>query len=710
MTTKSIKTSFELRISHFEVRLWIWSTVLLTFLIIISFHAPVNTQTKSKSPASSVSVAQVIESGKFRIYELKQVQGEESYEIRREPGGLVVKARMDLPFWGEELKTLLNATLRMKDDLTPEQFEIKGIRPLEVRIDTSVNVQGRTATVREDKSTKQVMVPENFFTLAGYAPVTIEMMLFRYWFKHGLQTRLQLLPAGEAFIERRGRDTVMVGNKSTPLDRYNLSGSNWGAGWGKQTLWFDSENRLAAVVNIGGDVETNFSAIRDGYDSALSFFLKRTVEDGIDRLTESADRLSLRRNPKGKNSLALVGATLIDVTGKPPIANSAVVIEGDRITAAGQRSEIKIPEGATTVDVTGKYLLPGLWDMHAHLYQVEFGPAYLAAGITTARDVGNDFEFDTSMRDAAKEERGLGPRLLLAGYIDGKNDGHSFDVQVDTPAEARAAVQRYKDAGYEQIKIRDHVKLEILKVITAEAHRLGMTVTGHVPQNMNAIDAVQAGMDQINHLNFVYPVLEPKSDGGGSKLSNELDSPRARQSLQIFKERHTVIDPTMATLELMIRPKNMAIETFEPGMAKVAPELVEQLNKKGTPPETASQMRTALEYLLLIIRALYRSGIPIVAGTDVSVPAHSLHRELELYVKAGLTPLEAIQTATLTPARVMKLENEVGTIEAGKRADIIILDANPLDNISNIRKVRFVVTQGRLFVCARLWESVGFKP
>ena len=269
MTTKSIRTSFELQISHSQVRIWVGSIALLTLLFVVSFHTNANAQTKS--PTSS-STTQVIESGKFRIYELKQIQGEESYEIRREPGGLVVKARMDLPFWGEELKTLLNATLRMKDDFTTEQFETKGIRPLEVPIDTSVSVQGRTATVRENKSTKQVTVPNSFFTLAGYAPVTIGMMLFRYWLKHGLQTRLQLLPAGEAFIERRGRDTVMVGNKSTSLGRYNLSGSNWGAGWGKQTLWFDSENRLVAVVNIGGDVETNFSAIRDGYDSALSFF------------------------------------------------------------------------------------------------------------------------------------------------------------------------------------------------------------------------------------------------------------------------------------------------------------------------------------------------------------------------------------------------------------------------------------------------------
>jgi len=126
--------------------------------------------------------------------------------------------------------------------------------------------------------------------------------------------------------------------------------------------------------------------------------------------------------------------------------------------------------------------------------------------------------------------------------------------------------------------------------------------------------------------------------------------------------------------------------------------------------EQAEGLRMVMDVLLKITGALHRAGVPIVAGTDVGVPGHTLHRELELYVKAGMTPLEAIQAATITPARVMKLDSEVGTIESGKRADLIVLDANPLENISNIRKVRLVVTQGRLFNCAKLWEIVGFQP
>lgn len=674
------------------------NTVMLLVLFTLTFQAGVSAQEKT-----------VIDSGKFRIYELKQLQGEEVYEVRRNnAGSTTITAEITLPFMGEDQKHKLNATLRTKADLTPESFQLKGVKLSELPVDTSITIQHNTAVVTDNSSstqTRQLPVSQKFFTYGGYMPVTMEMMLIHYWLAHGRVNPLPLLPAGEVFIEHRGRDTVTVRGKAIVLDRYHLSGSKWSGGWGRQTLWLDSKDRLVAAVNLATDRETNIYAIRESYESSLSFFVKRAVEDGIDRLTVAANRLG----PRNTTPLVLLGGTLIDGTGRPPITNSAVVIKDDRIIAAGLRSEITIPTGATVIDVSGKFILPGLWDMHAHFYQVELGPAYLATGITSARDVGNDIEFGTSLRDAAKQGRGLGPRLLLAGYIDGKNDFHSFDVQAGTPAEARAAVRRYKDAGFAQIKIRDHVKLDILKVITAEAHRLGMTVTGHVPKGMNALQAVEAGMDEISHLNFVATGFFPKLERNDFEVSIDLDSPDSKNALRVFKEHSTVVDPTLAVLELMIRPKNVPIESFEPGMANVAPELIEQIHKKGAPAEQAEAIRLVLETLFRIIGALHRAGVPIVAGTDVGVPGHTLHRELELYVKAGMTPMEAIQAATLIPARVMKMETEVGIIESGKRADILVVAGNPLEDISNIRKTEWVVSQGRLFNCAELSKLVGFK-
>jgi imidazolonepropionase-like amidohydrolase len=660
--------------------------------------------------AASLAQAQagtvLIESGKIRFYETKQIRGEETYQINQSANGdLIVQARTDLPFAEQENKPLVNATLRTAKDLTPQSFEIKGPTLLDLEEATSITVQGKTATIQDRGQNNSVEAPRNFFTMSGYVPVSVETMLIRYWLAHGRPASIALLPAGEAFVELRGKDTLTITGKAVEITRYHLSGKNWRGGWGRQTLWLDAENRFVAAVNLGSDIETNLYAFRDGYEASISFFLKRAVEDAIDRLTQVANELS----PKSTAPLALVGGTLIDVTGKAATPNAVVLIDGDRIVAAGPRATTKIPDGAKIVDVTGKFLLPGLWDMHAHLYQSEFGPTYLAAGITTVRDVGNDMEFGTALRDAAKEKRGLGPRMLLAGYIDGKNDGHSFDVQVETPEEARAAVQHYKDAGYEQLKIRDNVKLETLKVICAEAHRLGMTVTGHVPERMNALQAVEAGMDQLAHLNYVESGFFPKRDRNNPPVTINLNAPNVTNALKFFKEHGTVIDPTDAVLELMLRPLNVPIESFEPGVTKVPAELKVQINKKGESADMAEGLRMVVDVLLKITGALHKAGVPIVAGTDVGVPGHTLHRELELYVKAGLTPLEAIQAATIVPARVMKLDGEVGAIEVGKRADLIIVDANPLDNISNIRKLRFVVTQGRLFDCARLWQSVDFK-
>ena len=663
------------------------------------------TQVNSQN-ASQTSSSVLVDSGKIRFYETKQIRGEETYQINRLPNGeLIVHAKTDLPFAEQEKKPTVSATLRTAKDLTPQSFAIKGPTLLEIEEDTSVTVQGKTATVQDRGQNKSVELPQNFFAMSGYVPVTMEMMLIRYWLAHGRPASIALLPAGDAFVEFRGRDTLSLSGRTVELSRYQLSGKNWRGGWGRQTLWLDGENRFVAAVNLGSDIETNLYAYREGYELSSSFFLKRTVEDAIGRLTQLANELS----PKPTSPTALVGGTLIDVTGKAPTQNAVVLIEGDRIVAAGPRSTITIPDGAKIIDASRRFLLPGLWDMHAHFYQTEFGPAYLAAGITTARDVGNDIEFGTSLRDAAKEERGLGPRMLLAGYIDGKTE-HGFDVQVETPEEARAAVQRYKNAGYEQIKIRDNVKLETLRVICAEAHRLGMTVTGHVPQGMNALQAVDAGMDQLSHMNYAETGFFPNRNRNNLPLAINLNAPNVANALKLFKEHGTVIDPTDAVLELMIRPMNITIESFEPGVTKIPAELTVQIDKKGGPANEAAGLRMVLDVFLKITAALYRAGVPIVAGTDVGVPGHTLYRELELYVKAGLTPLEAIQAATIVPSRVMKLDTEVGTIEAGKRADLVILDANPLDNISNIRKVRFVVTQGRLFDCSKLWESVGFKP
>src|SRR2546425_3380925 len=199
-----------------------FASISILLLVLSVFGIAVKAQVKSGGPARQGSMAaEAIESGKFRVYETKQIQGEETYEISRTRNGLIVQAKIDLPFMGEEKKPSLTATLRTKGDLIPELFEIKGIRPLEADINTAITVEEKIATVRDSASGKrktgavggnvrvtQVSVPETFFALGSYVPVTMEMMLVRYWQLHGQKNSLALLPGGEAFVEFRGQDTA----------------------------------------------------------------------------------------------------------------------------------------------------------------------------------------------------------------------------------------------------------------------------------------------------------------------------------------------------------------------------------------------------------------------------------------------------------------------------------------------------------------------
>src|SRR5262249_8537706 len=207
-----------------------------------------------------------------------------------------------------------------------------------------------------------------------------------------------------------------------------------------------------------------------------------------------------RNPPLRTGAYAMIHGRLVDGTGRPAVDDSVVVVRDGRVVDAGPAASMPIPAGMPTVDLTGKTIVPGLWDMHTHVTQIEWAPVYLAAGVTTARDMGNEFEFITALRDAIAAKRALGPRLLLAGLVDGSGPNAVGVQYADTPDEAKKAVARYHDAGFEQMKIYSLIKPPIVEAIAAEAHRAGMTVTGHVPNGMTIVQAAEAGMDQVAHL------------------------------------------------------------------------------------------------------------------------------------------------------------------------------------------------------------------
>jgi imidazolonepropionase-like amidohydrolase len=239
-----------------------------------------------------------------------------------------------------------------------------------------------------------------------------------------------------------------------------------------------------------------------------------------------------------------------------------------------------------------------------------------------------------------------------------------------------------------------------------------MTVTGHVPNGMDARAAIEAGMDQINHVQYLPGLMVPKveREAGAPLPPFDASTPEAKAMLEFLVQHHTVIDPTLAIFEWALHPSSVPFASIEPGAAKVARELRDPIENSGVPDAAAERTRAQLLQYIAIVGALHKAGIPVVAGTDQVVPGHSLHREIELYVQAGFTPLEAIQAATLVPAQVMHEDKELGTVEAGKLADLIVVDGDPLADIKALRRVVGVIARGRRFDCAPLWQSVGFKP
>jgi hypothetical protein len=237
-----------------------------------------------------------------------------------------------------------------------------------------------------------------------------------------------------------------------------------------------------------------------------------------------------------------------------------------------------------------------------------------------------------------------------------------------------------------------------------------MSVTGHIPEGIDAYQGVRAGMDQINHVQYVYDVVRPPAGADGVRPPIDWSGARTRRVVAFLRAHHTVIDPTLAIEEWILHPARQPFAELEPGVLKVAPELSAQLTHSGVPPEREAVAGRTLADLERLVGILHRAGIPIVAGTDQTVPGYSLHRELELYVRAGFTPMEAIQAATVVPARVMHVEREVGTVTAGKRADLLVVAGDPLRRIGDLRNVRLVVTKGRRYTPAPLWQSVGFTP
>lgn len=609
--------------------------------------------------------------------------GREIYSVSADGRGTSFRADLDLTERNGRLQ--VSSTMRLDADFTPVEFAVKGKSYRFVNVDAAVKVAGGVATVTNLGETKTFEAPRRFFTAQSYAPLSARALLIDYWERSGKPAVLPVMPGEptrDVRIEQRGTDTVTIGRAKTVLRRFSVDGLVWG----RETVWVDAAGRFAAIVSRIHILP--LEGVREDLKDALPSLQASAIADRMDDLARQRKEIV----PVAARTFAMINARLIDGTGRPAVANAAVLVRDGRIAAAGPRASIVIAAGIPTIDLAGSTIAPGLWDMHAHAAQIEWLPAYLAAGVTTFRDMGGEQPYLIALRDTVASGKGLGPRVLLAGLVDGDAPGAFGATVAGTPEQGRAVVDRYHAAGFNQMKLYTLLQPGVVSAITARAHELGMTVTGHVPASLGLARAVEAGMDHVAHL----------------PINGDPQSPPTRATIALLAKRRTVIDPTLPWNELLGHARETALGSFEPGFAHAPPALLANYRSVTNDTDAATAKRRVRESEAMV-KALFDAGVPIVAGTDGALPGYSLLRSIEMYVAAGLTPMQAIESATRVPAQAMGLGAESGTIEAGKRADMIVLGADPLADISNIRKLRFVIAAGRMLEPARLWAAAGFR-
>ena len=435
-------------------------------------------------------------------------------------------------------------------------------------------------------------------------------------------------------------------------------------------------------------------------------------------------------------SLYITHVTVINVGNGKEAQNQTVLISGNRISEVNDSGKVRIAAGAKVVNGTGKYLIPGLWDMHVHAMYAprldSWMPLFVANGVLGIRDMGSPMKMADvqDLREEIAAGSRPGPRIVDAGPIlDGQKQPPPFSdffIQVTAPAQGRDLVRSIKSEGFDFVKVYSGLPRDVYFAIVDEAKAQGIAFAGHVPTSVSALDASDAGQKSMEHMFGIYLACSSRENELRSELrkgGTELPA-REQRRLEVDEALASYDDAKAAgVFEHLAKNKTWQAPTltvFSKGRLPANSPLFSDARLRYIPPSTQQKWnevgkqrvgtadeveiwKKSFAKRLSILGAMHRAGIPVLAGTDTgwynaySYPGFELHEELLLLVRAGLTPLEALRTATINAARFLGMQENLGTIEKGKLADIVLLKADPLQDIANTQKIEAVIANGRLF-------------
>lgn len=431
-------------------------------------------------------------------------------------------------------------------------------------------------------------------------------------------------------------------------------------------------------------------------------------------LSACSARSAAPGNTESANLYAITGITIVDVEKGITIPGQTVIILGDQIDQIGDQGRVKIPQGATVIDGQGLYLMPGLVDAHVHYYDAPiFGRVLIANGVLLVRDMGMPNEYILPLRDQLNRGETLGPEMVAAGSM---LDGSpaiipTVSMSITTPEQGRAAVQAQVDAGADMIKVYSNLDKEVFLAIVDEATKSRIKVIGHVPDTVYIEEAALAGLDSIEHLFGFQKVIakllgEPVNlehgwMGSGAEYLfrlGEVDPQALQDFYQRLQASGVTVDPTVVTFKNLPNIDTLEIQSMAHG-EYISHDLFSIWKSQWAGHTEIPDV--IWQNWAQMVKQMNETGIPLMVGTDLMcpglVPGHSVHEEMVIWQEAGIPPADILRSATAVPVQFMGLQDRLGSISEGKIASMVLVRANPLEDISNAQQVESVFLRGQYF-------------
>jgi imidazolonepropionase-like amidohydrolase len=591
-------------------------------------------------------------------------------------------------------------------DGMPQTLTIRGVTPQGDAGETFIVAKGSASWQSQIDGGSLPYASPKFYSSVG-GPIDINAWFLERLLASPTKT-LDLLPGGTARAAQLTTLEVGSGASKQTITLWAMSGVSTSP----LPIWADANGKLFGLF-------FGLNWVPEGYVDDMD----RIQKAQADAMAAQAPAIVKANVTIPTTPVAFTNVRMFDADNARFLSDQTVVISKDKIVAVGPAAKVRIPANAQRIDGHGKTLIPGMWDVHMHIGDDYTGPQELSLGVTSVRDPGNDDKRTIERRERAAAGQLLFPNVYASSLIDGKGPYTAQVANVATSqTEAIALVDKAAASKFTGVKFYGTFNPDWLKASITEAHAKGLHVHGHIPAGIRPMDAINAGYDEITHINWIIMQAMPDSvikvsngiarfEGPGRYARTvDLNGPAMTQIVSTMAKKKIYSDPTMVAFESLYVPENGDLSpSYAPFVGTMPPTTERGFRSGGfaVPKDlTRDNYRESWQRMIDLLGKMHKAGVPIAAGTDGS--GIEIVHELEIYQQAGFTPGEALAAATIVPARLVGKDKVTGSIRIGKIADLVLIDGDPSTRIGDLRQTRTVVLGGKMMDADALRKAAGF--